>query len=78
MLRRVSLILALTVLLPTAALAAAQYPSEDSPEARACHHDAQRLCKNEIPDQFRVASCLQTNRDKISRPCRAVLESHGM
>jgi hypothetical protein len=77
MLRRVSLILALLAL-PTIALAEAQYPKQDSPEARACRHDAQRFCKNEIPDQFRVASCLQSNRERISRPCRAVLESHGM
>jgi hypothetical protein len=77
MLRRVSLILALLVL-PGAALAEAQYPQDNSPEARACRNDAQHFCKNEIPDQFRGAACLQSNREKISRPCRAVLESHGM
>jgi hypothetical protein len=77
MLRRVSLILTLLVL-SSAALAEAQYPQQDTPEDRACHHDAARFCKNEIPDQFRVASCLQSNRDKVSRPCRAVLEGHSM
>lgn len=77
MLRCVSLVVALLAL-PTAALAEAQYPQENSPEGRACRSDAQHFCKNEMPDQFRVASCLQTNRDKISRPCRAVLDGHGM
>jgi hypothetical protein len=77
MLRRVSLIFALLVL-SGAALAETQSPQQDTPEDRACRHDAQHFCKAEIPDQFRVASCLQTNRDKISRPCRAVLDGHGM
>jgi hypothetical protein len=77
MLRRVSLIVILLAL-PGAALAEAQFPQQDSPEARACRHDAEHFCKNDIPDQFRVASCLQSNRAKISRPCRAVLEGHGM
>jgi hypothetical protein len=46
-------------------------------EAKACRGDAKRLCKNEIPDEFRVASCLQEHRAQVSRACRAVLEGRG-
>ena len=46
-------------------------------EQNACQRDAVRFCKDAVPDTFRVLACLQTNRTKISKPCRAVLESHG-
>jgi len=51
---------------------------QNTAEDRACHNDAHRFCKNEIPDEFRVASCLQEHRDRISHACRAALEGHGM
>lgn len=46
-------------------------------EQNACQRDAARFCKDAVPDTFRVLACLQTNRTKISKACRAVLESHG-
>jgi hypothetical protein len=80
MVRSVSLIVAVFL---TASAASAQsqypqYPQQNTQEDRACRGDANRLCKDDIPDQFRVASCLQMNKDKISRPCKAVLDGHGM
>ncbi len=51
-----------------------QSPRQD----RACRGDAHRFCKDEIHDQFRVASCLQLNKENISRACRAVLDGHGL
>jgi hypothetical protein len=60
------------------AWAAERQDKYDSPEDRACRADARRFCRNAIPDQFRVASCLQEHRNRLSRACRAVLESHGM
>ena len=47
-------------------------------EDRACRGDAHRFCKDALPDEFRVASCLQEHRDRLSRACRAMLEGHGM
>lgn len=47
-------------------------------EEKACSRDAKRLCKHEIPDQLRVASCLQAHRTRVSRACRAALEGQGM
>ncbi len=56
-----------------------QSPQNDnSAEARACHGDAHRFCREAIGDEFRIASCLIEHREKISRACRAMLESHGM
>ena len=77
MMRRVSLILA-AFLISTAALAETQYPQENTPEDRACRGDAHRFCKNDIPDQFKVGSCLQQNKEKLSRACKDMLASHGM
>lgn len=50
----------------------------NSAEERACRGDAHRFCKDALPDEFRVGSCLQEHRDRISHACRAVLEGHGM
>jgi len=52
--------------------------SDNSQEDRACRGDAHRFCRDAIPDEFRVASCLQEHRDRLSRACRAMLEGHGM
>ena len=46
-------------------------------EQKACQRDSIRFCKDAVPDTFRVLACLQHNRTKISKPCLAVLESHG-
>jgi hypothetical protein len=55
-----------------------QSPSQNTPEDRACRGDAHRFCKDALPDEFRVASCLQEHKDRISHACRAVLDGHGM
>jgi hypothetical protein len=46
-------------------------------EQAACAGDAHRFCKDDIPDSFKVLACLKTEREKITKPCRLVLESHG-
>lgn len=47
-------------------------------EERACNGDAHRFCRDAIPDEFRIASCLQEHRGQISHACRAVLDNRGM
>jgi hypothetical protein len=76
MVRSVSLILA--VVLASSAALAQTYPQENTPEDRACRGDARRFCKDDIPDQFKVGSCLQMNKEKLTRACKAMLESQGM
>jgi hypothetical protein len=51
-------------------------PPHSAAEERACKGDAHRFCKEDLSDEFRVASCLQEHRDRISQACRAVLDGH--
>jgi hypothetical protein len=76
MVRSVSLVLA--VFLTSSAALAQTYPQENTPEDRACRGDARRFCKDDIPDQFKVGSCLQMNKEKLTRACKTMLESQGM
>ena len=46
-------------------------------EQAACRPDVDRFCREAVPDTFRVLACLQSERARISAPCRRVLESHG-
>jgi Cysteine rich repeat len=77
MLRSASLVFAM-FLVSKAALAQNQVGPHSSQDDDACRGDAHRFCKDAIPDQFRVLSCLQTNRPRLSRACKVVLQSHGM
>ena len=63
MVRSVSLLFA--VLLMSGAALAQTYPQQDTPEDRACRFDARHFCKDDIPDQFKVGSCLQAHKDKL-------------
>jgi hypothetical protein len=69
--------LCLVIVLGGAGAAWAQSgPPHTAAEERACRGDAHRLCKNVLNDEFQVASCLQEHRDRVSRACRAVMDSH--
>jgi hypothetical protein len=76
MVRSISVLFVL-IMMSGAALAQAN-PEENTPEARACRGDANRLCKADLPDQFKVGSCLQMNREKLSRACKEMLTKNGM
>jgi hypothetical protein len=74
--KQIALVVALLVAHATTSFA--QDPFQGTPqEQAACRPDVQRHCKEFIPDTFRILACLQANRTRISRACRAVLESHG-
>jgi hypothetical protein len=78
MVRCVSLVIAAVCFISTAALAQNQVGPHNTQEDDACERDAHRLCRDAIPDQMRVLSCLQTNRAKLSKACQGVLHGHGM
>jgi hypothetical protein len=40
---------------------------------KVCMMDALTVCAKFIPDRERIASCLMTNRDRISESCRLLL-----
>jgi type II secretory pathway component PulL len=73
-----SVALAIALILSTAAMAETQVGPHSEKDEDACDRDAHRLCKEAIPDQMRVLSCLQTNRQKLSKACQVVLQSHGV
>jgi hypothetical protein len=77
MVRSIVFLIALALVLTTAS-ARSQVGPHTAKEEDACDRDAHWLCRDAIPDQFRVLSCLQTNREKLSRGCKAVLQSHGI
>jgi hypothetical protein len=83
--------LALAIVFSAATTALAQMPPQPAPpklafptdqgndqERAACHPDVVKFCTDAMPDQFRILSCLQTNRTRISGACRNVLTSHGV
>jgi hypothetical protein len=43
-----------------------------SQQQAACEDDASRLCPDEIPDEARVASCMERQKAKLSPACRAM------
>jgi cysteine rich repeat protein len=73
-----SVTLAIAVFLATAAMAQSQVGPHSVKDDDACDRDAHRYCKDAIPDQMRVLACLQTNRQKLSKACQVVLQSHGV
>lgn len=47
-------------------------------DQRACHNDAQKLCRNVLNEgDFAVLACFQSQRHRLSAPCRGVLEKYG-
>ena len=40
---------------------------------KACMMDALTVCAKFIPDRERIASCLKSNSERISEPCRLLL-----
>jgi hypothetical protein len=51
---------------------------EGTPEEQAaCAPDSTRFCRDFIPDNLRVLSCLQDHRKSLRKVCLKVLEDHG-
>lgn len=57
-------------------------PEMGSPQDRAaCQSDVVRFCQTQLRtnecDVFAILGCLQTNRARLSAPCRGVLVQNG-
>lgn len=46
-------------------------------DQRACHNDANKLCRSVIGDDMAVLQCFQRQRAKLSAPCQQVLQKYG-
>jgi hypothetical protein len=54
------------------------YHQQQQDQQDACMNDAMTLCGQYVPDRDRVASCLLSNRHRVSQPCRVMLSHwHG-
>jgi hypothetical protein len=80
--KRIALLLAF-LLTSSYAHAQAPFPSpfdtRGTPEdQRACNKDAVKLCRKFMNDDMAVLRCFQSQREKLSKPCRAVLAKYGV
>ena len=66
--------IALTLGVFCLALAPAAVRADPQQDQQACMNDAMTVCGEFIPDRERVASCLISNRSRISVACRAALK----
>jgi len=73
MISRLSIILGVLLVCSAASAQGSHTPQEE----KACRRDAHRFCKDAMPDEFRVLSCLQAHRQTISQACRNTLENRG-
>ncbi len=55
------------------ALSPAAARADAQQDRQACMNDAMTVCSQFIPDRERVATCLISNRSRISVACRAAL-----
>lgn len=46
-------------------------------DQRACHPDANKLCRSYVGDDMAVLRCFQAQRPKLTVACRQVLEKYG-
>lgn len=74
---RSHLALAFTATLALIALAPAASLAQSQEEQQACMNDAFQFCGHAIPDRDRVAGCLSANVNRISMPCRAVMQRYS-
>jgi hypothetical protein len=65
-----TLAVASPLLLPRHALAL-----DEEQGRKACMTDALTVCAQFIPDRQQIASCLMSNRQRISEPCRILIGS---
>jgi hypothetical protein len=77
--RKIFLVLSvLSVSASTGALAQQQQRGGTDAEQKACTRDVQKFCRDKMDQgDLVILSCLQQNRPQLSKPCNAVLVSHG-
>ena len=77
--RKTFLVAALLSLSVSAGAMAQQQQHGGTPdEQKACAHDVQKFCRAVMNDNdLVVLSCLQQNRQKLTKACDQVLTNHG-
>jgi hypothetical protein len=70
----IRIFLMLALLIAGSSTVLAQGKSDDE---AACRPDVRRFCHTFVGDGP-ILRCLQANRAKLRKPCRAMLEGHGV
>jgi len=70
----IRIFLLLTLLISGSSTVLAQSKSDDD---AACRSDVRRFCHTSVGNGP-ILKCLQANRAKLRKPCRSMLEGHGV
>jgi hypothetical protein len=75
--KKLALILALTIFNLNMACAAAPSPDATAEEQAACRSDAIKFCFFKIPNGEALRACLRDKKPKLSTACQNLLTSRG-
>jgi hypothetical protein len=75
--KKLALILGLTVFSLNVVYAAAPSPDATAEEQAACRSDAIKFCFFKIPNGEALRKCLRDKKPKLSQRCQALLTSRG-
>ena len=67
---RCILAIAMVGLLSTVAEAKIKTPTLRDQEQAACYNDATTLCKDEVPDEKKIETCMRAKINQVSAGCR--------
>ena len=59
------------------AMAAVSTPSVDDKQQAACYDDVNRLCKDAMPDEDKVATCMKQHKAEVSDRCKTAYKASG-
>jgi hypothetical protein len=69
--------LALAALALTAVVGTASAESQRDRQERACQADAMKFCKDDVPDEDKIAACMGQHRAQLSVNCGIVFDRGG-
>jgi len=65
----------LALALALATISTSSFALGTAEQRAACTPDAFRLCRSEIPNVQRVIACLRQNKQNLSKPCQAAMNT---
>jgi hypothetical protein len=58
-------------------MAAVNTPTVDDKLQAACYDDVNRLCKDSMPDEDKVATCMKQHKAEVSEKCKTAYKASG-
>ncbi|MDX7951670.1 hypothetical protein P7D22_10875 [Lichenihabitans sp. Uapishka_5] len=69
--------LLLSAAVAPALAAGPQAPTAEDKLQAACYPDVEKLCKDAMPDEAKVAACMKQHKSEISAKCEAAYKESG-